>query len=158
MDGRRVVKLKWKKDWTLSSDNYDVLLQRLKSLQKKFKNTDFKTELMEDYINKNQVGIAPETPVNESRTFYLQHHVVKRKKNQNVKYRIVFDGSSHSPENPSLNEVLEQGPNLLLEILATLLRFRLHKQAIICDGSQAFLQLTLSEEDRDATRILWFRT
>ncbi|GBN75964.1 hypothetical protein AVEN_139256-1 [Araneus ventricosus] len=161
IDGRRVVNLPWKKDRSLSSDNYDVSLQRLKSLQKKFKNTDFQNiymELMQDYIDKNQVEIAPETPVNESRTFYLPHHVVKKQKNNNAKYRIVFDGSSHSPGHQSLNEVLEQGPNLLPEILATLLRFRLHKQAIICDGSQAFLQLTLSEEDRDATRFLWFRT
>ncbi|GBN55039.1 hypothetical protein AVEN_138555-1 [Araneus ventricosus] len=70
----------------------------------------------------------------------------------------VFDGSSHSQGHPSLNEVLEKGPNLLPEILATLLRFRLHKQAIICDGSQAFLQLTLSEEGRDAIRLLGFKT
>ncbi|GBN56160.1 hypothetical protein AVEN_124034-1 [Araneus ventricosus] len=104
---------------------------------------------MQDYIDKNQVEISPETPVNESRTFYLPHHVVKKQKNNNAKYRIVFDGSSHSPGHQSLNEVLEQGPNLLPEILATLLRFRRHKQAIICDGSQAFLQLTLSEKDRD---------
>ncbi|GBO19981.1 hypothetical protein AVEN_24627-1, partial [Araneus ventricosus] len=137
IDGRRVVNLPWKKDRTLSSDNYDVSLQRLKSLQKKLKNTYFQniyTELMQDYIDKNQVEISPETPVNESRTFYLPHHVVEKQKNNNAKYRIVFDGSSHSLRHPSLNE------------------------AIICDGSQAFLQLTLSEEDRDATRFLWFRS
>ncbi|GBN78403.1 hypothetical protein AVEN_9547-1 [Araneus ventricosus] len=86
---------------------------------------------MQDYIEKNQVEIAPETPANGSRTFYLPHHAFKKQKNQNVKYRIVFDLSSHSPRNPSLNEVLEQGPNQLPEVLATLLRFRLHKQAII---------------------------
>ncbi|GBM92653.1 hypothetical protein AVEN_185303-1 [Araneus ventricosus] len=62
MDGRRVVKLPWEKDKTLSSDNHDVSLQRLKCSQKKFKNTDFQniyTELMQDYIDKNQVDIAP---------------------------------------------------------------------------------------------------
>ncbi|GBN69084.1 hypothetical protein AVEN_251531-1, partial [Araneus ventricosus] len=107
IDGRRVVNLPWKKDRSLSSDNYDVSLQRLKSLQKKFKNTDFQniyTELMQDYIDKNQVEITQETPVNESRTFYLPHHVVKKQKNNNAKYRIVFDGSSHSPGHQSLNE------------------------------------------------------
>ncbi|GBN01450.1 hypothetical protein AVEN_259007-1 [Araneus ventricosus] len=93
MYGRRVVKLPWKKDRTLSSNNYDVALQRLKCLQKKFENTYFQniyTELMQDYIDKNQVEIAPETPSNGSRTFYLPHHAVKKQKNQNVKYRIVW--------------------------------------------------------------------
>ncbi|GBO14213.1 hypothetical protein AVEN_130880-1 [Araneus ventricosus] len=84
-------------------------------------------ELMQDYIDKNPVEIAPETPVNESRTFNLPHYVVKKQKNQNAKYRIVFGGSSHTPGHPTLNEILEQGPNLLPEILATLLPFRLHK-------------------------------
>ncbi|GBM15707.1 hypothetical protein AVEN_262879-1 [Araneus ventricosus] len=161
MDGRRVVKLPWKKNRTLKSDDYDVSLQRMKSLEKKFKNTDFQniyTELMQEYIDKNQVEITTETPANGSSTFYLPHHAIKKQKNQNVNYHIVFDGSSHSPGNPSLNEVREKGLNLLPEILATLSRFRLHKEAIICDGSQVFLELTLSEEDQDATRFLWFRT
>ncbi|GBM52364.1 hypothetical protein AVEN_160091-1 [Araneus ventricosus] len=112
IDGRRVVKFPWKKDRTLSSNTYDIALQRLKSLQKKFKNTDFQniyTELMQDYIDKNQVEIATETLANESRTFYLLHHVVEKQKNNNVKYRIVFDGSSHSPGHPSLNEFLSKG-------------------------------------------------
>ncbi|GFU45383.1 reverse transcriptase domain-containing protein [Nephila pilipes] len=74
------------------------------------------------------------------------------------KYRIVCDVSPHSSGNPPLNDVLDQELNLLPENLATLLHFRLPKQAIICDGSQAFLQLTLSEEDRDAIRFLWFKT
>ncbi|GBN09853.1 hypothetical protein AVEN_59524-1 [Araneus ventricosus] len=81
-------------------------------------------------LSSNQVVIAPKTPVNDSRTFYLPHHVIEKQKNQNVKYRIVFDGSSHSPGHPSLNEVLEK-LNLLPELLATLLRFRLHRQEII---------------------------
>ncbi|GFS28562.1 integrase catalytic domain-containing protein, partial [Nephila pilipes] len=39
-----------------------------------------------------------------------------------------------------------------------LLRFRLSKIAITSDGSQAFLQLILADEDRDATRFLWYKT
>ena len=38
-----------------------------------------------------------------------------------MKHRIVFDASSHEQDSPSLNDVLEIGPNLLPEILATLL-------------------------------------
>ncbi|GFS91549.1 uncharacterized protein NPIL_251151 [Nephila pilipes] len=39
-----------------------------------------------------------------------------------------------------------------------LLRFPLSKIAIIRDGSQAFLLLILADEDRDATRFLWYKT
>ncbi|KAF8788350.1 Kinesin-like protein KIF2A like protein [Argiope bruennichi] len=72
--------------------------------------------------------------------------------------KIIFDAFSHSPNHPSLNDALEIRPNLLPDIMATLLRFRFSKIAITCDGSQAFLQLLLSDEDRDATRFLWYKT
>ncbi|KAF8788132.1 uncharacterized protein LOC129971964 [Argiope bruennichi] len=42
--------------------------------------------------------------------------------------------------------------------MATLLRFRLSKVAIACGGSQAFLQLILSDKGRDATRFIWYKT
>ncbi|GFT40660.1 integrase catalytic domain-containing protein [Nephila pilipes] len=42
--------------------------------------------------------------------------------------------------------------------MATLLAFRLSKIAITCGVSQAFLQLILSNEDRDTTRFFWCKT
>jgi hypothetical protein len=45
------------------------------------------------------------------------------------------------------------GPNLLPEIVATLLRFRLHPVVNVGDIHQAFQQLQLDENDRDLT---WF--
>ncbi|XP_042900656.1 uncharacterized protein [Parasteatoda tepidariorum] len=113
--------------------------------------------LMEDYIDKRQVEIAPENHDKEEKSYYIPHHVVIKEKNAEIKGLIVFNASSHTPGHPSLNDVLEQGPNLLPEILATLL-LPLHKQAIISDESQAFLQLTLWEKDRSATKFLWFKT
>jgi len=50
------------------------------------------------------------------------------------------------------------GPNLLPEVLTTLLRFREHPVAIIGDIQQDFLQLLLDRRDRDLTRFLWYRT
>jgi len=49
------------------------------------------------------------------------------------------------------------GPNLLPEILATLLRFRLYPVGIIGDIGQAFLQLIPNKRDRDLTRFFWYR-
>ena len=80
-----------------------------------------------------------------------------REKRGETKWRIVFDGSSHEDHAPSLNDAMEMGPNLLPEILATLLQFRLYPVGIIGDTGQAFLQLSLHRTDRDPTRFLWYR-
>ncbi|GFQ95402.1 integrase catalytic domain-containing protein [Trichonephila clavata] len=124
-------------------------------------NTELKQKYakqMQDYIDKKQVEAVLKDTQNEVRLFYLLHHAVKKITNEEIKWRIVFDASSHSPGHPSLNDALEAGPNLLTDILAMLLRFRLSKIAITSDGSQAFLQLILADEDRDATRFLWYKT
>ena len=49
------------------------------------------------------------------------------------------------------------GTNLLPEIFAILLRFRLHHIAIISDITQEFLQLALDGKDRNLTRFFWHR-
>jgi hypothetical protein len=88
---------------------------------------------------------------------YLHHHAVKQEKRGNAKWKIVYDGSSHEDHAPSLNDALEMGPDLLPQILVTLLRLRLYPVGIIGDNSQAFMQLSLDRNDRDLTRFLWYR-
>ncbi|GFR06033.1 uncharacterized protein TNCT_195021 [Trichonephila clavata] len=105
---------------------------------------------MQGYNDKKQAEAVLKDTQKEVRLFYLPHHAVKKITNEEIKWRIVFDSSSHSPGHPSLNNAFEAGPNLLPDILAMLLRFRLSKIAITSDGSQAFLQL-IADEDRDAT-------
>jgi len=82
---------------------------------------------------------------------------VKKEKHGKTKWRIVFDASSHETKAPSLNEILEIGPNLLPEIFAILLKFRLHHKPNISDITQAFLQLALYKKDRDLTTFFWHR-
>jgi len=81
---------------------------------------------------------------------------VKKEKLGETRWRIYFDGSSHEDHAPSLNDAPEMGPNLLPEILATLLRFRLHPVGIIGDIGRSFLQLSLHKRDRDLT-FFWYR-
>jgi hypothetical protein len=68
-----------------------------------------------------------------------------------------FDGSSHEDHAPSLNDALEMGPNLLPEILGTLLRFRLYPVGIMGDIGQAFLQMSLNKRDRNLMSFFWYR-
>ncbi|GFQ69645.1 uncharacterized protein TNCT_463401 [Trichonephila clavata] len=90
---------------------------------------------MQGYNDKKQVEAVLKDTQKEVRLFYLPHHAVKKITNEEIKWRIVFDSSSHSPGHPSLNNAFEAGPNLLPDILAMLLRFRLSKIAITSDGS-----------------------
>ncbi|GFR16763.1 uncharacterized protein TNCT_248811 [Trichonephila clavata] len=96
---------------------------------------------MQDYIDKKQVEDILEDTQNEVRLFYLPHYAVKNITNEEIKWRIAFDASLYSPGYPSLSKTLETGPNLLPDILAILLRFRLSEIAITSDGNQAFLHL-----------------
>jgi len=78
---------------------------------------------MLNYITRGQVETAPaEEPT--SAVFYLPHQAVKKEKHGMTKWRIVFDASSHKTNAPSLNDVLEMGPNLLPEIVAILLKIQ----------------------------------
>ncbi|XP_054709771.1 uncharacterized protein LOC129219404 [Uloborus diversus] len=112
---------------------------------------------MKNYIENDQVEIAPSN-VNNEKEFYLPQHAVKKIKQESTKWRVVFNPSSRMPNSFSLNDALEIGSNLLPDILSVLLRFRLHEQALTGDGTQAFLQLSLDERERDATRFFWFQT
>ncbi|GFS39046.1 integrase catalytic domain-containing protein [Nephila pilipes] len=74
-----------------------------------------------------------------------------------TKWRIVFDASLDDPGMPSLNDTLEAGPNLLVDIVDCLLTFRMHGFALTCDGKQAFLQLILHEKNKGFTKFLWYK-
>ena len=111
---------------------------------------------MLDHVVKQLVEIAPTTE-NSSGVFYLPHQAVKKERCGKIKWRKVFDVSSSVGNSPSLNEVLEMGPNLFPEVLATLLRFRRQPVEIIGDIEQDFLQLYLDRKDRDLTNFLCYR-
>ena len=156
---RRVVSLPKKQDVVLPNKQMNAA-RRLSSLRERLDNNEALKGIycshMVDHIAKGQVGLAP---LEDSITmFYLPHQAVKKVKNGRTKWRIVFDASSQESKASCLNEVLEIGQNLLPEILAILLRFRLHHSAIVGDVTQAFLQLVLDREDRDLTRFFWYRT
>jgi hypothetical protein len=158
-EDRRVVSLPRKGGITIPSNRHNAeklfytLEQRLErngALQQVYH------ALMLVYVWKKQVEIVP--PGEEATdVYYLPHHAVKKEKQGDTKWRIVFDRSPHEDHAPSLKEALEMGPNLLPEILGTLLRFRLYPVGLIGDISQAFLQISLDRKDRDLTRFLWYR-
>jgi hypothetical protein len=150
------VSLPRKKDVHFTS-NLPTAEKRFQALEKRLKGDEgfhsMYHRYMLDYIAKGQVETVPPSDSSED-VPYLPHHAVKKRTGEVTKRRIVFDASSHEKGSPSLNDALETGPNVLPEM--PLLRFRLYPKAVVSDGSQAFLQLCLNENDRDLTRFLWY--
>jgi len=132
--------------------NRDTAGRRFHTLQKRLQQdgtlrTIYEEQIL-DHVMKEQVELAPTTE-NSTGVFYLPHHAVKQERRGKIKWRIDFDASSGEGNSPSLNDVFEMGPNLLPEVLATLLRFRGHPVAVIGDIQEAFHQLSLDRRDRD---------
>jgi hypothetical protein len=64
-----------------------------------------------------------------------------------TKIRPVFDGAAKTKFGPSLNDLLETGPNLNPDLLSVLIRFRKYEIAWIADIEKAFLNIALQPDD-----------
>jgi len=61
---------------------------------------------MLDYLKEVQVEFVP-SEKGTVEEFYLSHHAVKEEKRGGKRLRVVFDGSSHEDQAPTLNGALE---------------------------------------------------
>ena len=86
----------------------------------------------------------------EGREFYIPHKAVVRETAEITKLRIVYDASAKAHE-----KALDTGPPLQNQLWNVLVRGRFHPVAIAGDLKQAFLQVRIREEDRDALRFQW---
>ena len=92
------------------------------------------------------------------REFYIPHKPVIRESAESTKLRIVFHASAKANEkSPSLNDCLETGPALQNLLWDVLVRNRLKPIALVGDLKQAFLQVRIWMEDRDALRFHWLK-
>jgi hypothetical protein len=106
-----------------------------------------------EYLDKDYIQAA-EPNYGEPHTI-LPHSYVERPDATSTKCQPVFDGSAHYKGSPSINKLLEVGPNLNPELLDVHLEFRKYAVAFTADLKQAFLQIELEEKDSNAVRFLW---
>ena len=94
----------------------------------------------------------------DGREFYIPHKAVVRENAESTKIRIVYDASARANTSvPSINECLEIGPPLQNHLWNVLVRSRFYPVAIAGDLKQAFLQIRVRREDRDALRFYWIK-
>ena len=99
-------------------------------------------KIIKDYAKEDIVEIVPpsEEIVLPGFAHYLAHRAVVKENRETTMVRIVFDGSAHSSDEPSINDVLYSGPCLLPLIFDILIRFCTGKIGIVADVKQAFYQ------------------
>ena len=120
-------------------------------MRKLFK--DPETKLAYDQINEQQLneGIIEYAPKTSK-----EERVVVQKQATTTKVRMVHDASSKpSSEDVSLNQCVCIGPNLQPLLSDILARMRTHPIWITGDVKQAFLQISIAPQDRDALRFLY---
>ena len=162
---RYEVRLPWKDNHPTVPSDYELCVNRLRSLQRKLlKEPELVKEydqIIEEQINHGIVERIPEEEQKEKENenvHYLPHHAVIRRDRETTKLRIVYDGSARPPERAhSLNDCLETGPNFTPQLFDTLVKFRWHRIGLTADIEKAFLMVGIRETDRDMLRFLWLK-
>lgn len=156
-DGRYCVGLPWISEKPDLPSNRTIAEKRLQSTTKKLKDNVAVNQYSEIFRGWEKEGIVE--PVNvksPGESHYLPHHPVFKPESQTTPVRPVFDASCKVKGQPSLNDCLYKGPNLIELIPAVLHRFRQRKIGVVSDIRKAFQMIEVREEDRDYQRFLWW--
>lgn len=134
---------------------------RLQSCVNRMKN---KEEIMSKYDSviqdQLQKGVIEkiDNSTNDEAKHYIPHHADITPQKTTTKLRIVYDASAKASSGcSSLNECLYRGPVMFHNLCGMLMRFRLHRIALVADIEKAFLQVRLQIDQRNVTRFLWLK-
>ena len=112
---------------------------------------------MQEYFDSDHAELVPTRdfvkPLQE--TFYLPMHAVRKDHSTTTKIRAVFDASAKSLTGVSFNDTLLVGPTIHSSLVDVLLRFRMHRIALVADVSRMYRAVSLSMPDRDYHRFVW---
>lgn len=157
-NGRYEVHLPWRDEQVMVDDNYSPAENRFSQLVRKLQRHptlyNRYNEVIQEYLSDGIVELV-HSKSSDNPIYYLPHHAIVREQRTTTKLKIVFDASAHEKNSLSQNECLLPGPNLNLDLLSLLVKFRQHKIALTADIRKAFLQISLNEIDRDVLRFLW---
>eukprot|EP00057_Strongylocentrotus_purpuratus_P005721 XP_003731624.1 PREDICTED: uncharacterized protein LOC100894126 [Strongylocentrotus purpuratus] len=134
--------------------------RRLQSLGRRLSQSDGLlqkyTDGMADLLKKGYAEEVNELDSKKECEWYLPHHPVFHPQKPG-KVRIVFDCAS-AWKGLSLNDVVNQGPDLTNKLIGVLLRFRTAPVALMADIEAMFHQVRVPAPDRDVLRFLWWPT
>ncbi|CAL8130362.1 unnamed protein product [Orchesella dallaii] len=159
-ENRYEVHLPWIEGHATLPTNFNVTEKRLKSTTANLQGDG--TLSLYDALFKSweEMGMIEEVPDGEAKNYghYLPHRAVYKPNSETTPIRPVFDASCRVKGQPSLNDCLEKGPNLLELIPSIVTRFRRNAVGVIADVKKAFQQISVYKKDRDFLRFLWWKS
>lgn len=112
-------------------------------------------KVFEDWLSEDIIEVVDDSGEKRG-CHYLPHRAVFKVDSLTTPVRPVFDASCKAGRSPSLNEMLEKGPNLLELLPTILLRFRENSIGVTADIRKAFQMIEVDVQDRDFLRFLWW--
>ena len=159
-DGYYCVSLPWVEHRPTIPDNKEIAEKRLQSMTSKLvKQGKFSAynNVFQDWLVEGFIEVVNNVDAVSSSVYYLPHRAVFKPESLTTPVRPVFDASCKAGyRSPSLNDLLEKGPNLLELLPTVLLRFRENLIGISADIRKAFQMIEIRETDRDFLRFLWW--
>ena len=156
--GRFVVPLPKKPDAKAIGESRSQAVRRFLSLERSLhaKNQfDEFGSVMKEYLDMGHAEQVPPSDLEkpQHQVFYLPMHAVRKDSSTTTKIRAVFNASAKSSSGVSLNDTLLVGPTIHPPLVDVLLRFQLHRVALIADVSKMYRAIELTESDKDLHRL-----
>jgi len=156
--GRYEVSMPWIEGHPPLLNNFEIAKTRLDRLMKKLENDGYYSEydqVFNEWLSEGIIEVIPPDEINNE-GYYLPHRHVVKLSSTTTKLRPVFDASAKFKNQPSLNQCIEKGINLLSLIPSILIGFRISRIGVTSDIKKAFLQISLQERERNFLRFVWY--
>ena len=113
--------------------------------------------VMKEYFELGHAETVPREDLDKPphEVFYLPMHTVRKESSTTTKIRAVFDASMKTASGVSLNDTLMVGPTIHPSLVDVLIRFRMHRIALVADISKTYRAIELPLSDRDFHRFVW---
>jgi len=156
-DGRYSVKLPWVSGIQNIPTNFTVAEKRLQIATKKLVKDGMYQKYDDIFTEWEGLDFIEVCPSEETKSsHFLPHRPVYKLESETTPVRPVFDASCKVGRNPSLNDLLEKGPNFIELIPSVMLRFRERRVGVISDIKKAFQMIQVSEPDSNFLKFLWW--
>ncbi|UYV74135.1 hypothetical protein LAZ67_11002219, partial [Cordylochernes scorpioides] len=153
--GRYIVRLPFKESAEKLGQSKSIAISRFLNLEKRLEQNEniyvqYK-QFMNEYIRLGHMQAS--CSLQTEPKYYIPHHCIL--KAQPNKLRVVFDASTKTTTQISLNDLLHVGPKLQNNIFSILLKFRTNSVALVADIEKMYRQIRLHPDDIKYQTILW---